>query len=229
MNELAKRIVNTQREEIRQIERSISAFSIRRSSRTRTPMRASGFPPRRRESRAWSRPPRWRMRRQGVHRRDGPSSSRGDPDGQGGGRGNGGRRGPERDRLDGRARRPLTRDSPAVHENESNARLRVASSRAGRVLIVSQVNPPLEEMRWRSRPPSPQLVQTRPATPRAVGAASAGGVGAGATPSRNGTRETARPRRAVCVSGLVGVYAESSWTSYDLSDPRRQHLAGNAR
>jgi hypothetical protein len=29
----------------------------------------------------------------------------------------------------------------AVHKNESNPRLRVASSRAGRVLIVSQVNP----------------------------------------------------------------------------------------
>jgi hypothetical protein len=53
--------------------------------------------------------------------------------------------------------------------------------------------PPLEDMRWRSRPPSPQLERTRQATPTAVGAARSAGVGAaaGATPSRTAPGETA--------------------------------------
>jgi hypothetical protein len=83
-------------------------------------------------------------------------------------------------------------------------------------------------MRWRSRPPSPQLVRTRQATPTAVGAASAAvGVAAGAAPNRNGTRERARHGGpAPCPASLIGVYVQRCWTSYDPSDPRGRNLGG---
>jgi hypothetical protein len=84
-------------------------------------------------------------------------------------------------------------------------------------------------MRWRSRPPSPRLVQTRQATPTAVGAASVGvGVAAGAAPSRNGTRGTGPPTAGPfpCRALLVGRTSQHGWGSYDPSDPGRGNLGG---